>query len=78
MTPNTNFNPTAAAKAQQDYCEAHEAPMFAPTGGLCFRCGYNIYLPVNGSRGAVHGITVEDAGKRLITSCPHCNYSFVE
>ena len=78
MTPNTNFNPDAAMKAQIRYCDTHEVPMYAPSNGLCFHCGYNIYLPINGSHGAVYGITVEDAGKRLITSCPFCNHSFVE
>ncbi len=72
------FNPTKAAKAQEAYCDQHEAPMFAPANGICYRCRRNIYLPSNGSHGAVYGITVEQAGSRLVTGCPHCNYSFVE
>ena len=73
-----NFNPVKAAMAQEHYCEEREGPMFAPHNGICPRCGRNIYLPTNGSKGAVHGITVEKAGNQLITGCPHCNYSFVE
>lgn len=78
MNPNTNFNPKLAAKAQEDYCERNECPMFAPRDGLCYRCGYNIFLPFNGSHGAMLGITVEEAGRKLITGCPICNYSYVE
>lgn len=78
MNPTNNFNPTQATKAQEAYCDEHECPMFAPRNGLCYRCGRNIFLPTNARDGAVFGITVESAGKRLITSCPHCNYSFVE
>lgn len=73
-----NFNPALAAKAQSDYCDRQECPMFAPRDGICYRCGRNIFLPTNGSHGAVFGITVEQAGTRLITGCPHCNYSYVE
>lgn len=73
-----NFDPAISAKAQAAYCDEHELPMFAPADGHCPRCGYNIYLPVNGSHSAVMGITVEEAGSRLITGCPICNYSFVE
>ena len=78
MNPTNNFNPTQAAKAQEKYCDEHECPMFAPRNGLCYHCGYNIYLPVNGSHGAVLGYTVEEAGRKLISGCPICNYSFVE
>ena len=75
---NRIFNPKQAAKAQEDYCELNECPMFAPRDGLCYRCGYNIFLPFNGSHGATLGITVEEAGRKLITGCPICNYSYVE
>lgn len=74
----TDFKPIAAAKAQRDYCDEHGYPLFAPRDGLCYRCGRNIYLPTNGSNGRVIGITVKEAGQKLITGCPHCNYSFVE
>lgn len=72
------FDPKKAAKAQIAYCEHEEVPMFAPSNGQCFRCGRNIYLPTNGQSGRICGITVEQAGKTLITGCPHCCYSFVE
>ncbi|MBR6905981.1 MAG: hypothetical protein IKN33_03410 [Selenomonadaceae bacterium] len=75
---NNNYDPIKAAKAQEAYCDQHECPMFAPRDGRCYRCGYNIFLPFNASHGAVLGITVEEAGKKLITGCPICNYSYVE
>lgn len=72
------FDNKKAAAAQREYCEKQECPMFAPSDGLCYRCGRNIYLPTNGSNGAVFGITVENASSTLVTGCPHCNFSFVE
>jgi len=73
------FNPIEAAKAQEDYCNEHELPMFAPANGICYRCCNNIYDPITyRDHDKVYGISVEDAGNQLITSCPHCNYSFVE
>lgn len=78
MDRSTEFDPKQAAAVQKAYCQAEGIPMFAPHDGICYYCGRNIFLPTNGSRGAVYGITVEEAGHRLITGCPHCNYSFVE
>lgn len=71
------FNHTKAQKAQEAYCDEHEIPTFAPAGGICPRCGYNIYLPTV-RRNHTFGITVEQAASTHITSCPHCSYSFVE
>jgi len=73
-----NFDNKRAPAAQQEYCDKHEIPMFAPYNGICYRCGRNIYLPTNGRNGAIFGVTVEQAGSQLITGCPHCSYSFVE
>ena len=74
------FDPTAAAKAQEDYCRQQEVPMFAPASGICARCGRNIYDPITyrGHEDKTYGFSVANAGIQLITSCPHCNYSFVE
>lgn len=65
------FDPAAAAKEQEAYCERHELPMFAPESGICPRCGRSIFQGPS-------GISVEEAGRRLITGCPHCDMSFVE
>lgn len=57
-----------AVEAQTRFCEENEVPMFAPGDGYCEHCMNDIYAI----------ITVEEAGKRLITGCPHCNHSFVD
>lgn len=78
---NESFDAITAANAQAKYCEEHEVPMFAPANGMCNRCGRNIYEPYtvrHGTETVQLGITVEDAGKRLISGCPHCNATFVE
>ena len=75
---DNNFNYKRAAEAQGDYCEEHEIPMFAPTGGICPRCSRNIYLPTNGPRGMIYGYSVEYAENHHITGCPHCSYSFID
>lgn len=72
------YNPKKAAKAQLAYCDQHEIPMFAPYDGLCLRCGRSIYLPTNGSGGSVSGYTVEQAGSKHITGCPHCSATFCD
>ena len=74
------FDPTEAAKAQEAYCDRNEVPMYAPANGICYRCGRNIYDPITyrGHENKTYGISVEVASRSLITSCPHCNYSFVD
>lgn len=68
---------------QRKYCEQHNYPHFAPSDGVCYRCHNNIYLPrttrnpVTG-KDTYTGIATFQAGCQLITSCPHCNYSFCE
>ena len=44
---------------------------FAPSNGICWRCGRNIAEGEN-------GYTPEDIGDYIITGCPHCHYSFCE
>jgi len=72
------FDPTDAAKAQERYCDEHKIPLFAPHNGWCFNCCRNIYEPYTYRREPIvtSGITVEEAGSRHITSCPHCNATF--
>jgi hypothetical protein len=54
-------------KAQTEFCYDKDIPHFAPYLGWC-SCGRNIYSK----------ISVQEAGRDLITGCPHCNKSFVE
>ena len=72
------YDATKAIKAQEAYCDEHEIPLFAPRNGWCTSCGRNIYEPYTyrGHEDQTYGITVEEAGSRHITSCPHCNATF--
>lgn len=72
------YDPIKAAKAQDTYCDQHEIPHFAPSDGCCYSCGRNIYQLGKYSDGSPCGISVEEAGSRLVTGCPYCHYSFVE
>lgn len=73
-----HFNFWRARDAQEKYCDEHDLPHFAPFNGICENCFANIYVPVERKNGAVLGISVEEAGSRLISGCPHCNHSFCE
>lgn len=64
-------------QAQEQYCEAHDAPMFMPKNGRCIRCGKSIFVPVEGNPDS-RAISVEEAGMALIKSCPHCGESFTK
>ena len=78
-TENQTYNTALAVEAQNNFCEEHNLPNFAPgLDGKCYRCNCDIYRPFTHPDGSVTGITVEQAKSKLITGCPHCNYSFVE
>lgn len=64
------FDAILANKKQEEYCEENNLPHFAPKDGRCYKCGKNIY--------SVDGISIESAGKHLITGCPFCHYSYCE
>lgn len=75
------YNVAKAIENQRKYCETNDVPMFIETDGICYRCRKNIFEPfisVGDTCGFVSGITKERAGKALITSCPHCRYTFVD
>lgn len=71
------FNVSAASMAQEQYCREHGLPEFAPPGGVCYKCGGNIYIPRSGHV-YVTGIDVKTAGEKHITSCPHCHTTFCD
>lgn len=64
------YNIEMACKAQDRYCEEHDAPHFAPHLGVCWSCGRNIY--------SENGYSVEEAGQKLITGCPFCRRSYCD
>ena len=74
---NRTFNPESAAAAQEAYCEEHGIPMFAPKNGCCPNCCRNIYLPISNGIVRLYGVSVQEAGERVISGCPHCHKSFV-
>lgn len=77
--PVETFDPAAATLTQATYCRNHGYPHFAPASGRCWKCNQNIYAEGkqrNGNRS--NGISVERAGRELITGCPHCCWSFCE
>lgn len=75
-----NYNAIEASQAQEGYCNEHKVPRFAPDNGWCSYCGRNIYEPYTyrGREEHTIGISVEEAGSRLITGCPHCNATFCD
>ena len=70
MTTTKIYDIKEAIKAQRDYCNRRNVPHFAPFDGICYSCGANIYGP--------RGISVEEAGARLISGCPFCHASYVD
>lgn len=72
-------DPAKASALQAKYCKTNDLPHFAPSGGRCYRCHQQIYENLKTAEGYIsHGISVWEAGHRLVTGCPHCHYSFVE
>lgn len=75
------YDSNKARAAQAEYCKRTNAPHFAPKDGRCWRCGKDIYAPIEvkyGDKTYTHGITVEEAESRLVTGCPHCNRSYCD
>ena len=87
------YDSVKAHEAQEQFCKDHNVPLFVPgprEGYLCYRCNHDIYsvchaVVLKDSRGdilnsdtEVPGISVEEAGSRLITGCPFCHASFVD
>lgn len=64
---NETFDPIKANKAQMEFCKLRDVPHFAPTS-RCWSCGRNIYAK----------ISVERAGRELITGCPYCHRTFCD
>lgn len=74
------YNKVKAIAAQKKYIRENGGPFFAPKHGVCWKCHKNIYEPhtalnANGNEYTT-GITVEEAGNRRVTGCPHCNRSY--
>jgi len=61
------MNITEAFEKQQKLCHGLGVPCFVLEE--CPMCGEFIFDDY---------VTFSEAGERMITGCPHCNYSFVE
>lgn len=74
------YNIKEAIKAQEQYCEEHELPHFAPRSGVCWYCHQNIYSENGFTRFGekTSGISVEGAGSHMITGCPFCYRSYCD
>jgi len=71
------FDSQKAIEAQAMFAKAREYPHFAPSDGICYNCGSNIYVEIiKGNHRS--GIDVERASTSLITGCPHCHWSYCE
>lgn len=70
MSEKKEYNIIKAILAQKKYCKTLGFMHFAPEDGCCYKCGKNIY--------AEKGISVDLAGRHLVTGCPHCNTSFID
>lgn len=78
------YDTNLSIEAQKKYCEEKQLPHFAPHTGRCWNCNQNIYADgrhvwagkFDGRESA--GITVEQAGKELVTGCPHCHRSYCD
>jgi hypothetical protein len=81
MLLDKEYNIIKSVLAQKKYCEEHGFPRFAPQDGCCWKCQNNIYVSrVNPDLGVTitTGISVEEAGKHLVTGCPQCHASIVD
>lgn len=68
-----------ACAAQAKLIKEKEYPSFPPSNGQCWSCGKNIYDKIKSTHGDHFvGITVESAGKSLVTGCPHCHRSYCD
>ena len=74
------FNSDKAKTAQIIFCQLNELHLLAPRNGICPYCERDIYKPVKHMTTPipyVTGITIDEAKKGLITSCPHCGKSYI-
>ena len=61
-----------AIENQKKLVSRLSTPYFAPYGGICWKCGKQIFG--TGER----QITKEQASIELITNCPHCHQTYCD
>ncbi len=73
------YDRKAAPAAQKKYCADNGLPRFAPYDGVCCFCRRNIYDKAERYDGSISpGIDIIEAGRTLITGCPHCHRTFCD
>jgi hypothetical protein len=77
------YNIDKSVNAQKEYVKETQSPHFAPTSGRCWSCSKNIYkeyshINLYTQSEYSTGIDVEQAGRALVTGCPHCNRSYCD
>lgn len=85
------YNVIKASAAQNALIKRKWYPQFPTENGYCFTCRRNIYnrhgwkienlrrTEIDVTEAKIFtGITVEEAGKRLIIGCPHCHRSYCD
>lgn len=72
------YDAAVAEQAQKDYSDRNKCPIFAPRGGICHRCGRNIYGVYETGNGLNCGYSVKYAEEHLITRCPFCSATFTD
>ena len=93
MLNSDKYDKNKSVIAQDEYCEQNDKPHFAPYTGTCYRCHRNIYKPqgwraedygsvpvpfYSDQADYITGITTEEAGRKLVTGCPHCHMTFCD
>ncbi len=74
MCDTQEYNVRKSIRAQERFCNMVEKPLFAPYDGYCTGCNNNIYK----SSKSHSGISLIMAAMTHITSCPHCNKTFLD
>ena len=74
LIKKTSAEVEACIQKQKDVCSEKHYPLFAPSDGVCFKCGKNIYQNYESDNKVSDGET----GEKFITGCPHCNRSYCD
>lgn len=77
MSDKKTFDVEASKAAQKKLQQEKSWPDFAPSSGICYDCGRQIYSEIETGYGKT-GVSLELASAELITGCPHCHHSFCD
>ena len=75
------YDVAESIRAQRKYQKDNGMPDFAPSSGICWSCGAQIYQKhahLRGGKEFASGVSTEKAGSQLVTGCPHCHRSYCD